>query len=194
MTPNTVTPTQNDEQFIRFAFLYLCGLFILVPLTLFSLYGQLFGPTWSIFFGIAGFLSAMAVFFLSGQAPGQRFIRICPRGLSERFPGLRKLDAPLQRAMLLAAWAATIGLITLFAFARLDGVPGTPVFAQREHYIFTNHSTHTEVSRLRYCLAGVGFHAGWHFGAIYGILLAIRALIFARIPEIGKNSDKGRSK
>ena len=189
-----VTPTQNDEQFVRFVFLYLCWLFILVPLTLFSLYGQLFGPTWSIFFGIAGFLSAMAVFFLTRQPLGQRFIRACPHGLSERFPGLRKLDVPLQRAMYLAALFATIGLVTLFASARLDGVPGTPVFAQREHYIFANHSTHTEVSRLRYCLAGAGFHAGWHFGALYAILLAIHALIFARIPEIDKKSGKGRSK
>lgn len=194
MTPNTVTPTQNDEQYVRFALMYLCWLFLLLPLTLFSLYGQLFGPTWSAFFGMAGFLSAMAVFFLSGQALGQRFIRICPHGLSERFPGLRKLDTPLQRVMLLVAWVATIGLITLFASARLDGVPGTPVFAHREHYIFANHSTHTEVSRLRYCLAGTGFHAAWHFGALYAILLAIHALIFARIPEIAKNAAKGRSK
>ena len=177
-----VSPTQNDERFVRSALLYLGGLFILVPLVLFSLYGQLFGPTGAAIFGIIGFLAAMAVFFMVRQPLGQRFLRACPRGLSERYPGLAKLDVPLQRAMYLAALAATIGLVTLFASARLDGVPGTPVFAHRDHYIFINHSTHTEVSRLRYCLAGAGFHMAWHFGALYAILLAIHALIFARIP------------
>jgi hypothetical protein len=185
-----VSPTQNDERFVRSAVLYLGGLFILVPLVLFSLYGQLFGPTGAAIFGVAGFLAAMAVFLLARQPLGQRFLRACPRGLSERFPGLARLDVPLQRAMYWVALAATIGLVTLFASARLDGVPGTPVFAHRDHYIFNNHSTHTEVSRLRYCLAGAGFHVAWHFGTLYGILLAIHALIFARIPEVGKKPAK----
>ena len=78
-----VSPTQNDERFVRSAFLYLCALFILVPLVLFSLYGQLFGPTGAAIFGIVGFLSAMAVFFLVRQPLGQRFLRACPHGPAE---------------------------------------------------------------------------------------------------------------
>jgi hypothetical protein len=39
------------------------------------------------------------------------------------------------------------------------------------------------VSRVRYCLAGAGFHVGWYGGASYALLLAIHTLVFARVPN-----------
>ncbi len=175
--------TQPDGSVIRAAIAYLAILVAFLPLILLSMYGQLFGPLWTFFFGVGGFVCAMALFGLSRTALGSRFSRACPKGLSERFSGLRRLDIPLRRAMTGVGLVATIGLITLAATARFDGVPGTPVFAQREHYVLVDHSVPTEVSRLRYCLAGAGFHVGWHCGALFASLLAIYALIFARVPN-----------
>ncbi len=182
MTDN-ISTDQEDLSLIRKAVIYLGFLAFLLPLNLFSLFGQLFGPTWTFFLGIAGFVSAIAVFILTREAPGEQFVRVCPHGLSERFPKLRSLEIPLRRVMKLVGLVAAAGLITLAVTARLDGVPSTPVFLQRTHYVLVNHSANTEVSRLRYCLAGTGFHVGWHFGALYTILLAIYALVFARIPK-----------
>jgi hypothetical protein len=175
--------TQVDGSVVRTSVAYLALLIVFLPLILLGMYGQLFGPQWTFFFGAGGFLCAMAIFGLSRTALGSRFTHACPKGLSERFATLQRLEIPLRRAMMWVGLAATIGLITLAATARLDGVPGTPVFAHREHYVLVNHSVRTEVSRLRYCLAGAGFHVGWHCGALYASLLAIYALIFARVPK-----------
>lgn len=168
---------------VRLAVAHLALLVVLLLLMPFGLYGQLFGPTWTFFIGVVGFVSAMAVFGLSRTSLGARFLRACPHGLSDRFAALQRFEIPLRRAMAMAGIIATIGLVTLATSARLDGVPGTPVFAQRAHYVLVNHSVSTEVSRLRYCFAGAGFHVAWYGGAFYALLLAIHALIFARVPD-----------
>jgi hypothetical protein len=174
---------RSDAPVVRMAVAYFVTLAVLLTLMPFGLYGQLFGPQWTFFIGSVGFVSAMAVFGLSRTSLGTRFLRSCPHGLSERFATLQRFAIPLRRAMRVAGLIATIGLVTLAAAARLDGVPGTPVFAHREHYALVNHSVPTEVSRLRYCFAGAGFHIGWYCGASYALMLAIHALMFARVPN-----------
>jgi hypothetical protein len=174
---------QTDVPVIRVAMAYVVTLIVFLLLAPLSLYGQLFGPPWTCFIGVLGFASAMPLFGLSRTQYSASFIRACPSGLSDRFTSLKKLEIPLQRAMRVIGLFAFIGLVTLAATARLDGVPGTPVFAHREHYILVDHSVYTEVSRLRYCFAGAGFHVAWHCGEMYAILLAIYALVFARLPK-----------
>jgi hypothetical protein len=179
-------PSQSYEgsaSDVRLALCYLSMLVVLLLLMPFGLYGQLFGPTWTFLIGVVGFLSALAVLWLARSSAGIRFLRACPRGLAERFPRLQKSEIPLRRAMKIAGLIFTIGLVTLAATARLDGVPGTPVFARRAHYVLASHSVSTEVSRVRYCLAGAGFHVGWYGGASYALLLAIHTLVFARVPN-----------
>jgi len=179
--PTNNSTTQTDVTVVRIAVSYSVMLAALLPLVFLSLYGQLFGPQWTGLFGLMGFVSAMAVFGLSRSSLGKRFIHTCPNGLSDRFIRLRRLEIVLRSAMRGVGLVAAIGLVTLAATARFDGVSGTPVFAHREHYILVDHSIYTEVSRFRYCLAGAGFHVAWHFGALYAMLLAIYALLFARI-------------
>lgn len=181
--PGQLVFTMSDESVIRIAAAYLGLLVVILPLMVFGLYGQLFGPPWTFFIGTVGFASAMGVFGFSRAEIGKRFLRICARGLSERFPALRRLEIPLRHSMKIVGVIATIGLVTLVTSARLDGVAGTPVFARRAHYALVNHSVPTKVSRLRYCLAGTGFHVAWYFGASYAILLAMNALMLARIPN-----------
>lgn len=48
-----------------------------------------------------------------------------------------------------------------------------PVFAKREHYVLVSHGTYTEVTPMRYCLAGVAFLAGRHSIALAGTLEAL---------------------
>ena len=176
----------SDAAVIRFAVAYVWLLVLILPLMIFSLYGQLFGPTGAFYLGPVGFVSAMGVFVLSRAAIGKRFLEVCRCGLSERFPILLKSMMPLRRSMKIVAIVAAIGLVTLAASARLDGVAGTPVFAHRAHYALVNHSALTEVSRFRYCLVGAGFFVAWYSGAAYAILLAIHAIIFARMPNLKK--------
>lgn len=176
--------TAESRQFlVRGAFIYAIVLVAFLPGILLSLYGQLFGPQGFWIFGVAGFLLAMAVFFLARHSLGVRFLRSSPSGLSGRYGRLQGLKAPLRQALGFAAFFATIGLVTLAVTARFGGVPGIPVFAPREHYYLSNHSVTTEVSRLRYCLAGVGFEVGWHAGASCAVLLALHALFFGCVPK-----------
>jgi hypothetical protein len=167
-----------------------------LPGMLLSLYGQMFGPQGFSIFGVAGFLLAMAVFFLARHPLGVRFLRSYPNGISGEFSRLQSLKTPLLRAMKLAAFCAAIGLVLLAVTARLDGVPGTPVFAPSQHYRLSNHGVNTEVSRLRYCLAGIGFDVGWHAGASSALLLALHALLFGHIPKnfARRGTDGGQAK
>jgi hypothetical protein len=184
---------------LRGAVIYAIVLAVLLPGMLLSLYGQLWGPPRFFPIGVAGFLLAMAVFFLGRERLGIRFLRIYPNGLSGRYLWLQDLKVPLRRTMIFAAFCATIGLVILAATARIDGVPGIPVFFAREHYYLSNHSMMTEVSRLRYCLAGVGFNVGWYAGASCALLLALHALFFGYVPKrFGKyradSADFGETK
>ena len=178
-----IVSAMSEEWVMRVARMYfwwLVGLLLLMP---FGLYGQLFGPTWTIFIGPVGFVSAMALFMLSGAPIGKRFLGICPRGLSERFPALARSEILLRRLMKVVGIVATIALVTLMVAARWDGVAGMPVFAQRAHYALVSHSVSVEVSRLRYCIVGTAFHAAWYLGASFVILLSMNALMFAKIPK-----------
>jgi len=78
-----------------------------------------------------------------------------------------RLGMPILLVIFLAALAAT------FSQPGVCVTDSLPVFARREHYVLVSHGTYTEVSPLRYYLAGVSFLAGWHSIALVGTLEAL---------------------
>jgi hypothetical protein len=162
------------------AVLLACSL-LTVP---FSLYGELFGPQRGIFLAIIAFLLSMAVFFLAGQPLGVRFLKECPAGLSTRFPQLAKWRKRLEHALIAIGLLVFLSIPAMFISAQGAGVPadGLPAFAAREHYVLTNHSKRTEVSAMRFWLAGGAGLVAWHCGALFAALMALYGLSYGEFP------------
>lgn len=181
-----VHSAESDLVLIRKAVLCAKVLGVSLGGIVFSLYGQLFGPQWAWIFGVAGFLLAMSVFmFGERHRLGVRFREICPQGLSGAFARLTTLKSGLLRGIKAAALCFFIAMVTFIGAVRfVDGVPeGAPVFAPRQRYLLNDHSHFTEVSRLRYCVAGAAFHTAWHAGAFCATLLALHVLIYGEMPK-----------
>lgn len=185
----------SDETFVSAAKIYACVLAVACIGSLLNLYLCLFGPNcpWTWLFSISCFLMGIGVLILSKQPPGVRFLEVCPSGLAGRDPKLNRLKSPLRGLIVIAGICWTVALIVMIASARLDGVPSTdaPAFAERDHYILTNHGKTIEVSRLRYVSVAAGGLAAWHFGAMFGALLAMQGLLFCVGPQNNRPSSGG---
>jgi hypothetical protein len=157
-----------------------CSLFT-IPL---SLYGELFGPQRGIFLAIVAFLLSMLVFFQARQPLGIRFLKECPAGLSSRFPELAKWRKRIERALMPLGLLVFLSMAAMFISGRGAGVPADalPVLAAREHYVLTNHGKRTEVSAVRFWLAGGGGLVAWHCGALFAALMAVYGLSYGEFP------------
>jgi 4-hydroxybenzoate polyprenyltransferase len=157
---------------------------ISVATTLFSLYGELFGPDWTMILAVMGLLLTMAVFMVSRHPLGLRFLQFCPQGLSGHCPILAKFKHQIQRALAVVGACAFLSVALLFISAHAAGVPadGLPVFAPRKHYVLTNHGRRTEVSPVRFFAAAAGSQVGWHAGLLFATLLALHALLYGELP------------
>src|SRR5436190_12792754 len=96
----------GDAGILRLATWYARLLAVSLAGTLFSLYGQLFGPQWMLNFALVGFLLPLSIFVLARHPSGLRFLEVCPQGLSGRFPGLAAFKLRLQRALTLVGTCA----------------------------------------------------------------------------------------
>jgi hypothetical protein len=150
----------------------------------FSLYGELFGPQRGIFLAIVAFLLSMFVFFQARQPLGLRFLKECPTGLSMRFPELTKWRKRIERVLMPLGLLVFLSLAGMFISGLGAGGPADalPVFAAREHYVLANHSKRTEVSAVRFWLAGGGGLTAWHCGALFASLLALYGLLYGEFP------------
>jgi Na+/melibiose symporter-like transporter len=150
----------------------------------FSLYGELFGPKRGIFLAIVAFLLSLLVFFQARQTLGLRFLKECPAGLSTRFPELAKWRKHIERLLIPLGLLVFLSLAVMFICGLGAGGPADtlPVFAPREHYVLNNHSKRTEVSPLRFWLAGGGGLIAWHCGALFASLLALYGLSYGEFP------------
>jgi hypothetical protein len=157
-----------------------CSL-VTVPL---SLYGELFGPQRWVLLAIVAFLLSMAVFFLARQSLGVRFLKECPAGLSTRFPELANWRKRIERALMPIGLLVFLSMAAMFVSGRGAGVPADalPVLAAREHYVLTNHGKRTEVSAVRFWLAGGGGLVAWHCGALFAALMAVYGLAYGEFP------------
>jgi hypothetical protein len=150
----------------------------------FSLYGELLGPQRGIFLAIIAFLVSMAVFFLAGQPLGVRFLKECPAGLSTRFPQLAKWRKRIERALMPVGLLVFLSIAAMFISGLGAGGPADalPVFAAREHYVLANHGKRTEVSAVRFWLAGASGLVAWHCGALFAALMALYGLSYGEFP------------
>jgi hypothetical protein len=173
---NGVSP--DDMVTLRRAANYARALTASLVATALSLYGALYGPQWLWIFGVAAFLLAVAILPLSHHHLGIRFVQACPDGLSGPFPRLRALRLPIAFSLRIVALSTVVSLVTMLTAGSKGVGDGRPVFAPREHYVLTNHSKRTEVSRHRYWVADSAGHAAWHTGVAFGSLMSLYAVIF----------------
>jgi hypothetical protein len=174
-SPNAIVRLAN-----WYAVVLACSL-VTVP---FSLYGELFDPQRGIVLAIIAFVLSISVFVLSRHPLGIRFLKECPTGLSARFPELIKWRRCIERAFMPIALLAFLSIAAMFTSSRAAGVPADnlPVFAAREHHVLTNHGKRTEVSAIRFYLAGAGGLVAWHSGALFASLLALYGLLYGELP------------
>jgi hypothetical protein len=171
----------SPNAIVRLAHWYAIALACSLVTVPFSLYGELFAPPRGIFLAIIAFLLSMSVFVLSRHPLGIRFLKECPTGLSARFPELIKCRKRIERAFVPIALLA---FLSLAAMVTSSGVPADnlPVFAARERYVLTNHGKRTEVSAVRFYLAGAGGLVAWHSGTLFASLLALYGLLYGEFP------------
>jgi hypothetical protein len=178
---------------VRLAHWYAIALACSLVTVPFSLYGELFAPPRGIFLAFIAFVLSMSVFVLSRHPLGIRFLKECPTGLSARFPELIKWRKRIERAFMPIALLAFLSVAAMFASSLSAGVPvdNLPVFATRERYVLTNHGKHTEVSAIRFYLAGAGGLVAWHSGTLFASLLALYGLLYGELPPQFKRDLQG---
>lgn len=178
-------PIEDDPFIVRKATIFVWLLAAAIPGMLFSLYGTLFGPSGAMLLGGASFVLAISVFMLSEHRLGIQFRRNCPNGLIQRYSNFQFLNSLVPQLIRFFGICAVVSMITFIASiasAHWKGPDSLPIFELRGHYLFHNHASYTEVSRLRYLIAGTSFVVAWHSGAMITVLSAFYALIFGRIP------------
>ncbi len=183
----SVQPSAAKPRSAAFGVVGLCVLGAACLALLVSLYGRLFGPSTHVILGIAGFLLTVAAWTVAQRI----FLPAHPKGLAERWPSLCGLQKPTARAATVLKLAAAISILTTLLTARLDGVAsgGSPVFAAREHYELNTHGKKTPVSRIRYCTIGASFALGWHLGAIFAAVWAMRVFMLGELASQTKSAD-----
>jgi hypothetical protein len=179
----------SPNAIVRLAHWYAIALACSLVTVPFSLYGELFAPPRGIFLAIIAFLLSMSIFVLSRHPLGMLFLKECPTGLSARFPELIKWRKRIERAFMPIALLAFLSLAAMFTSL---GVPADnlPVFAAREHHVLTNHGKRTEVSAIRFYLAGAGGLVAWHSGTLFASLLALYGLLYGELPPHFKRDFK----
>jgi len=182
----------GEETVFRIAGWYACILVLSYATTLFSLYGQLFGPQWGEIFAILAFVFAMLVFLLSSHPLGLRFRLVCPHGLSGRFSGLSAWQAFIERTLKITGACIFLATTLMFAASFKAGGPADnlPAFAQRGHYIFSKHGKRTEVSATRFFTSAVSGLVAWHAGSLFASLLALHVLLYGELPASFKRSSE----
>jgi hypothetical protein len=175
----------GERMLVRAAVWYARVLGISLAMTVFSFYGSLFGPQPSALLNIGAVMLVLVVFMLARQPLGVRFLKLLPEGLSGRFSQLKKLQIPMQHALVVGVFSASCAIVILFATTLGKGGPdsNTPVFAAREQYWFTQRSAKTEVSAVRYWVAGTATATAFNGAIFTSTVLAIYGLVFGRFPN-----------
>jgi cytochrome c biogenesis protein CcdA len=109
-------------------------------------------------------------------------LRSLPEGLlgPRAFPSLRRW---LERLVGVVMASAGLGVLVLFASARLGGVADFPAFEKLPKYELHNHGQRTEVSRFRYVTVSASFALGWHSGAALMSLVCLYRLLYGKVPK-----------
>lgn len=131
----------------------------------------------SLFFSHSGWALSMLAFFTT-------WITFMLKGRMDIFKGkdtesrlsldsLRKLRRYTRQAMPILGIVFLAALAATFSQRGVCATDSLPVFATREHYVLVSHSRYTEVSPMRYYLAGVSFLTGWSSIALIVTLEAL---------------------
>ncbi|MGA2092283.1 MAG: hypothetical protein ABSH16_02600 [Sedimentisphaerales bacterium] len=176
MNPNTTGMTKPPRSDLR----VLSGAVILSLNIVgigYSLWCSLFGPHNGVLIGVLGFVIGIFSIILISR----NFTRGSPgsfQPLSERFEFLLLFRPTAGYITKAVGLLAVLGIIVLFASARLDGVGSYPVFEKLPEYVLVDHGTKTDVSRLRYIFVGTGFFVGWHCFTMLVSISGLRCLLF----------------
>ena len=176
------------------------GLVLNLGLILISFWSALFGPRGFLLFGALGFVVGWCCVFLCSLSDQvKEFLAATPGGL---LGANTHSSAPkiLERAIRGVTAAALLGIIVLFASARLEGTADFPAFETLPKYELSNHGIRTEVSRLRYAVVSGSFAIGWHSMAalmsltcLYRLLCGKAPTVFARYAKKKPNTPEANS-
>ncbi len=128
-----------------------------------------------IFISHSGWILSMTAFFITW------FTLLLKPGVFDGRNGETKISVDLLRRLRVATrlMLPILGILFIVSLVAVFSQPGVcvtdnlPLVAHRERYVLVSHGTHTEVSALRYYIAGFGFLFGWNSIALVATVEAL---------------------
>ena len=120
------------------------------------------------------------------------YTSVChPAPLTDLWAGLSKLAelfGAIGKSLLALAFICFLTVCIAFPHGHVPPYDDLPILSPRSHYVLAGGPNgYFEVSHLRYLLAAIGFHLGWHSGFL-GLTLLLQRTLYEGFPQ--KKAEK----